>query len=643
MRGRQEALLAVIAIITVVALAPLPAAAQAATGSISGIVYVDANGNGALDSGEDGAPAVKLQLAGGNPVTIREVESDALTAIGAYSFSGVAPGTYTVTVLNSASFAGLGVTTLPVTVDLAVNEGTVTGIDFPVSPALSVSGFVYDDRDLDGVRGLSDPLYPGALVQIKKDVDGDLIYEQLLGAATTNAQGFYAIPGLLPRQQVLVAVQLSGGISGGSQLVTLPAYEDAIGGSCTVEFGVEPVLQSPYATLFGVLWNDLDGDERLDASDPVETVFANARIMLYRDLNGNRLIDLAERPGFEIVTDSQGAYKFLSLESGRYILDPNLGTLPGNFAYSTHPSALAFELKPGQIKRLDVAYYDPQIVAPLRVADWKKELTQSGQPNYRPDQLTAFISAVEDTSAYFATGAVKDAILLPARGDEAQARKEYAAQLLNIAAKRLLLPTRVNLPALTPNVTVEAVTAEIENQLQIPLLPAQEYRRLRDLAESLNKGKGLGYGLEATLSLAKATHKGNDVTGKLRPAGDNVDLVVAEPPQPIYLLGWNTGTLTQQPLELQLRLRVKRFENGGVIDVKLVQPDGSTRLIGTAVPTIWNKDINAIFTFDVPHGSAWTSTDVNNVKLHLYVRDPANDGGSLEHARVDSAELIYKY
>jgi uncharacterized repeat protein (TIGR01451 family) len=86
---------------------------------ISGVVYIDTNRNGVRDAGEVGRPGVRLDLTGTRPggitVTTRSVLSG---ADGSYSFPGLLPGSYTVSVAvpggltatSPRTIGGIGIT-----------------------------------------------------------------------------------------------------------------------------------------------------------------------------------------------------------------------------------------------------------------------------------------------------------------------------------------------------------------------------------------------------------------------------------------------------------------------------------------------------------------------------------------------------
>jgi uncharacterized repeat protein (TIGR01451 family) len=64
---------------------------------ISGVVYIDTNGNGIRDAGEVGRPGVRLDLGGTRPGGITVAAQDTRSGSdGSYSFPNLLPGTYTV-------------------------------------------------------------------------------------------------------------------------------------------------------------------------------------------------------------------------------------------------------------------------------------------------------------------------------------------------------------------------------------------------------------------------------------------------------------------------------------------------------------------------------------------------------------------
>ena len=80
--------------------------------------------------------------------------------------------------------------------------------------------------------------------------------------------------------------------------------------------------------------------------------------------------------------------------------------------------------------------------------------------------------------------------------------------------------------------------------------------------------------------------------------------------------------------------------DGGVLDVVQVLPDGRTQLLGTVVPPVWNKDVNATYLFDL--------RGVSDSRRVDQLRDPADhaqcdSGGKVGRSKIDSAELVFTY
>ena len=198
------------------------------------------------------------------------------------------------------------------------------------------------------------------------------------------------------------------------------------------------------------------------------------------------------------------------------------------------------------------------------------------------------------------------------------------------------------MPDLTTAKTVGAVVVEIEGILAPGRTPAPTqdgYKRVRQLAEAVNSGKGLGAGLAGVFGLASATYDGVSIVSKLRPGGDLLELWTGAP---AYLLKWSPGSLNPaiNVTEPRVRVKVKVFFDGGVLDIVQVLPDGSTAVLGTAVPPVWNKDVNATYTLRPARVS--TAVELISTEIRLVTRDIVADGKP-GRARIDSAELTFKY
>lgn len=600
------------------------AAAPTGTGAIGGAVYFDGNGNGARDLGEAGIA--------GATVIVRDAatnggvyqQSFVTGGDGAFYFGGLNNGDYTVSETDAPGYSS----TTAATRTVAVSGAVVWGQDFGDALPLTVAGIIYDDLNANGEQDLNETGVPGAVVEVRETGT-----QVVLGSDSSDDQGAYIIPGILPGVRQM-RVQRTGGQSG-PQTTPMTLISSQVGGNTRFfDIGLLTDTVDP-ASVTGVVWNDADGDEIIDVGEarlPDVLVYLN---WIPDATGGVEIIS-------EVRTGAQGEYGFSGVQAGNYELIVDGATLPAGWVASGDPEALSLSLVGGQQATVDIGYYDPLHVAPLRVAEWKEEFQQRGAPRYTRAQLAVFVAVAELNSPVFPElVGVTEAISGRAKTDEQKARKQLAALEMNLASARLLPKTPVNLPALTPSTTVEQVEAELDAILYPPAAqPKSEYRRAEALADSLNNGIGLGYGLTSVARLSQGAYDGNSVVNILRPGGATLDFYQEAP---VYLQKWSPGALPplMTVFRPQLRVKVNTFYNGGVLEARQRLPDGSEVSLGLMVPALWNKDVKATYVLDL-----WRVASLNELaatEIRLYVRDPDNDNGQREHVKVDSAEVVFGY
>jgi len=133
------------------------------TGTISGAVWNDVDGDGVWDAGESGLAGVTVALSGGASATT------ATGPDGSYSFGALAAGDYAV---ESFGPGGMAPTTAsPVQVALPTDDAAAAGVDFGwMQPASSgsgiIAGFVFDDANGNGVRDAGEAGIGGVTVQL---------------------------------------------------------------------------------------------------------------------------------------------------------------------------------------------------------------------------------------------------------------------------------------------------------------------------------------------------------------------------------------------------------------------------------------------------------------------------------------------
>ena len=330
-------------------------------GSVSGSVYIDANGNGTQDTGEgaDGAGTViDLESAGGATT----LTSTTTAAGGTFTFADVVPGAYTVAVEAPTGYAA----TQPVGGTDAVTvapAGAVTGQTFGIAPAGSITGTVYDDANGNGARDAGDAGEAGlAGVTVYVDVNGDGVDDAGDVATTTAGDGTFTLSpvqvGTFPLRVVVPAGDTLTAPAGGSETVTVTA--EAV--TAAAAFGIDvPAVTTPTATtgtISGTAYVDANGDGADDAGD---TPRAGATI--YLDANGNGVLDPGE---VTATTAADGTYAFTGLTPGAYTVRQLVPL--GYVATAPAAGSYAFTVTAGGTDADNDFGADPLPTSPLTVA-----------------------------------------------------------------------------------------------------------------------------------------------------------------------------------------------------------------------------------------------------------------------------------
>jgi hypothetical protein len=287
-------------------------------GSLGDLVWFDRNGNGTQDAGEAGFGGVTVELRNGSGGVIATTTTD---ADGGYSFSHLAPGSYTVRVDASTLPAGLAATydldgtgtAGAATASLAAGA-TRTDVDFGYRGTAALGDRVWYDVDGDGAQDAFESGLAGVTVQL---VDGG---GNVIAATVTGADGLYFFGDLAAGSYtVRVAAStlpgegaptfdLDGIATPDSAVATLAA-----GATRTdVDFGYRGT-----AALGDRVWYDIDGNGAQDAGE----VGLNGVTIDLLDGSGNVLLST--------VTSGNGGYTFAGLLPGTYSVRVAAVTLPG--------------------------------------------------------------------------------------------------------------------------------------------------------------------------------------------------------------------------------------------------------------------------------------------------------------------------
>jgi len=237
------------------------------TGAVSGVVFLDANKNGALDPGEAGVGGGVIELLDGGGAVLATTTAD---ADGTYIFTNVAPGAvYQVT--QAPAPTGYGTSTPATLSNITVAAGQAAANNNFGETTGSLAGNVYRDDNNDGVQDAGEPGLAGVVVTLTgTDANGTITPV----TATTDANGHYQFTGLL---------------SGGAYTITETqpaAYGDGqdragtAGGDATVPdvtSGVQITAAQDAAgynfgelggSVTGTVFSDLNKDGALEAGEP---------------------------------------------------------------------------------------------------------------------------------------------------------------------------------------------------------------------------------------------------------------------------------------------------------------------------------------------------------------------------------------
>ncbi len=292
--------------------------------SLAGHVYYDANNNGVFDSGETAISGATVTLTGTDDLGTPVNATTTTVASGAYSFTGLRPGTYAITETQPAGYLDGkdtigtpgGTTGNDAFSNIVLGAG-VSGVNNNFGEVLvsSIGGFIYYDANNNGIKELGEAAISGATVTLSGTND--------LGASvtlttTTDGIGAYNFTNLRPGTYTIVETQPAGyldgkdtqgspgtGVAGNDSFtnIILPAGFNGVNNN----FG-----ELLPASLSGYVYYDADNDGVFDSG---ETAISGATVTLTgTDYSGNSV-------NATTTTVASGAYSFTGLRPGTYVIN----------------------------------------------------------------------------------------------------------------------------------------------------------------------------------------------------------------------------------------------------------------------------------------------------------------------------------
>ncbi|MBZ0302303.1 MAG: carboxypeptidase regulatory-like domain-containing protein, partial [Anaerolineae bacterium] len=317
--------------------------------SIGDLVWIDSDGDGAQDAGENGIENVTVNLYSGAGVlqgtTVTDVD-------GIYSFTDLEPGDYYVEFVLPANYIftrqnNSGDAATDSDADLVSGQTIVTTLtagendptwDAGIIPPARIGDRVWEDLDADGTQDGGESGIPNVTVEL---FNGAGVSQ---GTTTTDSTGSYSFTNLLPGDYYLVFTpptdyEFSPQDNSGNDATDSDA-NITTGQTVTTTLSVGETDNSWDAGMFrrasigDYVWADADFDGIQDSGEPA---FANITVELFNGAGVSQGTD---------ITDASGLYLFDNLIPGSYYLvftppanyDVTLPNQGGNDAVDSDPA-----------------------------------------------------------------------------------------------------------------------------------------------------------------------------------------------------------------------------------------------------------------------------------------------------------------
>lgn len=230
---------------------------EAVSGSaLQGRVWLDADNDGVIDSGEAGIGDVTLALTGTDQNGDAVNRTVTTNPDGSYAFLGLLPGTYTVTeptqppaTLNGTTVAGsTGGTATPVgtvpsaiaAVALGINQVSLEN-NFGEIPVGSIGGRIYFDNNRNGAIDGDETGIPGVTVTLTGTDD---LGQPVDVTVSTDAEGRYSFPNLRPGTYTVTEPTQPPGTTDG---ITMPGAINGVPSGTATPPGTTPSAISTIA------------------------------------------------------------------------------------------------------------------------------------------------------------------------------------------------------------------------------------------------------------------------------------------------------------------------------------------------------------------------------------------------------------
>jgi Ca2+-binding RTX toxin-like protein len=296
-------------------------------GTVSGVVFTDINGDGSENGSDTGLSGQTVKLLASNGTTV--VATTTTNSLGAYSFTGVAPGSYTVSVTKATgdTFSTAGTANVTTTSGSAITAPSVG----EYAPS-TISGTVFTDTNADGTQETGETGFAGQTVQLLQGTT-------VVATTTTAANGGYSFSGVAPGSYTVSVTKATG-----------DTFSTASTASVTTTSGSAITAPSvgEYApsTITGTVFNDTNADGTQETG---EGGFAGQTVQL---LQGTTVVATT-------TTAANGGYSFSGVAPGNYTVSVTKAT---GDTFSTASTANVTTTSGSAITAPSVGEYAPSTI-----------------------------------------------------------------------------------------------------------------------------------------------------------------------------------------------------------------------------------------------------------------------------------------
>jgi hypothetical protein len=320
-------------------------------GTINGKVFNDANGNGALDSGEAGISGRTVWVDADNDKVVDTNEKRATTdSSGNYSLTNVTAGSWVVRTVVPSGWTqtlpsgGFGIHATVSNGQTLNNQNFGTKSTSTTSGA-SISGIVFNDANGNGAKDSSEAGISGRTVWI--DIDNDKVVDSTEPKATTDSAGNYKISNLAGGSYIVRTVVPSGWTqtlpSGGFGIhATVSSTQNltnqnfgtkststataSVAGNVFHDFNRNGSKDSGDSNLSGwTVWVDYDNDKVKDSNEPSATTDSNGNYKISGLAAGSYIVRVVLQSGWVQTLPSGGFGFHATVTSGQNLSGANFG------------------------------------------------------------------------------------------------------------------------------------------------------------------------------------------------------------------------------------------------------------------------------------------------------------------------------